>query len=59
MPIGFNFETNIEPVAESTLMRSLPATRKCPKELSTPEYFHLVAYVPQLRVAENGVIGKF
>jgi hypothetical protein len=40
-------------------MRSLPATRECPSELSTPAYVHVVAYVPQLRVAEKGVIGRF
>jgi hypothetical protein len=50
MPIGYNLETNIAPVVESTLIRSLP---------EIPAYFHVLAYVPQLRVAENGVIGKF
>ena len=59
MPIGFDLETNIEPVAELTLMRSVAATSECPSELSTPAYVHVLAYVPQLRVAENGVIGRF
>ena len=59
MPIGFDLETNIEPVAELTLIKSVAATSECPSELSTPAYFHVVAYVPQLRVAENGVIGRF
>jgi GTP cyclohydrolase I len=59
VPIGFDLETNIEPVAELTLMRSVAATSECPSELSTPVYVHVVAYVPQLRVAENGVIRRF
>ena len=59
MPIGFDLETNIEPVAELTLIKSVAATSECPFELSTPEYVHVLAYVPQLRVAENGVIGRF
>jgi hypothetical protein len=59
VPIGFDLETNIEPVAELTLIKSVAATSKCSSELSTPAYFHVVAYVPQLRVAENGVIGRF
>ena len=59
MPIGFDLETNIEPVAGLTLMRSVATTSKCPSELSTPAYVHVLAYVPQLRVAENGVIGRF
>ena len=58
MPFGFNLETNISPVAESILMRSLTASSECPLELSTPAYFHVVAYEPQLRVAENGVIAR-
>jgi hypothetical protein len=40
-------------------MRSIAATSKSPSELSTPVYVHVVAYDPQLRVAENGVIAKF
>jgi hypothetical protein len=59
VPIGFDLETNIEPVAELTLMRSVATTSECPSELSTPEYVHVLAYAPQLRVAENGVIGRF
>ena len=59
MPIGFELETNIEPVAELTLMRSVSATSECPSELSTPVYVHVVAYDPQLRLAENGVIARF
>ena len=59
VPIGFELETNIEPVAELTLMRSVSATSECPSELSTPVYVHVVAYDPQLRLAENGVIGRF
>jgi hypothetical protein len=57
--IGFDLETHIEPVVESTLMRSLVLTSKFPFELSTPEYVHVVEFEPQLRVAENGVIGIF
>ena len=52
-------ETNIAPVAELTLIRSVAATSECPSELSTPVYYHVLAYVPQLRVAENGVIRRF
>ena len=59
MPIGFDLETNIEPVAEFTLMRSVAVTSECPSELSIPVYVQVVAYVPQLRVAENGVIARF
>jgi hypothetical protein len=59
VPIGFDLETNIEPVAELTLMRSVATTSECPSVLSTPAYVHVLAYVPQLRVAENGVIGRF
>jgi hypothetical protein len=54
VPIGFNEDTNIAPVVESILMRSVAATSECPSELSTPVYFH-----PHFRVAENGVIGRF
>ena len=57
MPIGFDLEMNIEPVAELTLIRSFASTSECSSELSTPVYVHVVAYDPQLRVAENGVIG--
>jgi hypothetical protein len=59
VPIGFDLETNIEPVAELTLMRSVASFIKCPSELSTLVYVHVVAYDPQLIVAENGVIGRF
>jgi hypothetical protein len=57
VPTGFEEETNIAPVAELTLMRSIVSTSECPLELSRPEYDHVKAYVPQL--AEKGVIGKF
>ena len=40
-------------------MRSLTARSECPSELSTPAYVHVVAYVPQETVAENGVIARF
>ena len=59
MPIGFRIETIIEPVSESTFMKSEPRSRKCPSELSTPVYFHVVPYEPQLIVAENGVIWNY
>jgi hypothetical protein len=59
LPIGLDLETNIEPVAGLTLMRSVAATSGCPSELSTPVYVHFVVNVPQLRVAENGVIAIF
>jgi hypothetical protein len=59
VPIGFDLETNIEPVTELILMRSVASSSKCPSELSTPVYVQVVSNVPQLRVAENGVIGKF
>jgi hypothetical protein len=36
-------------------MKSDVKSRKCPSELSTPVYVHLV-YYPQLEAAENGVI---
>ena len=39
-------------------MRSVPVPSECPSELSTPVYVHVVAYLPQLRVATNGVIGN-
>ena len=58
VPAGFNEDTYITPVVESTLMRSVSATSECPSELSTPVYIHVVAYVPQFRVAENAVIGR-
>jgi hypothetical protein len=57
--IGFDLETHIEPVTESTLMRSLVLTSEFPLELSTPVYVHVVANEPQLGIAENGVIGIF
>jgi hypothetical protein len=59
VPIGFDLETNIEPVAELILIKSVAANSGCPSELSTPAYVHVVAYAPQLREAENAVIGKF
>jgi hypothetical protein len=59
VPIGFDLETNIEPVAGLTIIRSVAATSECPSELSTPVYVHVVVYAPQFRVAENGVIGRF
>jgi hypothetical protein len=40
-------------------MKSVPATRACPLESSTPLYVHVVVYEPQFRVAEKGVIGRF
>ena len=52
-------ETNIAPVAELTLIRSVAATSECPSELSTPVYFHVVENVPHFRVAEKAVIGRF
>ena len=59
MPIGLDMETNIEPVAGFTLMRSVSATSGCPSELSTPVYVQVVVNVPQLIEAENGVIAIF
>jgi hypothetical protein len=59
VPIGFDLETIIEPVTELILMRSVAATSECPSELSKPVYFHVLEYDPQLRVAKNGVIGRF
>jgi hypothetical protein len=43
MPIGFNLETIIAPVAELILMKSVPKSRRCPSEKSTPLYFHVAA----------------
>jgi hypothetical protein len=40
-------------------MKSVPISSKCPSELSTPVYVHVVPYEPHLSVAENGVISKF
>ncbi len=40
-------------------MKSVPISRKCPSELSSPVYFHVVLYEPQLRLAENGVIFNY
>ena len=59
MPAGLDEETNIAPVAELTLIRSVAATSECPSELSTPVYFHVVENVPHFRVAEKAVIGRF
>ena len=59
MPIGLDLETNIEPVAGLTLMRSVAKASGFPSELSTPVYVHVVVNVPQLRAAENGVIAIF
>jgi hypothetical protein len=36
-------------------MKSVVKSSKCPSELSTPVYVHLL-YYPQLEAAENGVI---
>jgi hypothetical protein len=58
MPAGFDLETIIEPVPESTLIKSVFATSACPSESSTPVYVHVLGYDPQLRVAENGDIGR-
>ncbi len=58
MPTGFDYETNIAPVAELTLMRSVAGASGVPLDLSTPAYDQVVAYAPHLRVAENGVIGR-
>jgi hypothetical protein len=43
VPTGFNYETKILPVAESTLIKSVPATKACPSELSTPVYAQVFA----------------
>jgi hypothetical protein len=43
VPKGFNYETVMFPVAESTLIRSVSATKACPSELSTPLYFQVFA----------------
>jgi hypothetical protein len=39
-------------------MRSIAGSRESPSEFQTPEYFQVLAYEPQLRVAENGDIGN-
>jgi hypothetical protein len=56
LPSGFDLEMNIAPVAELTLMWSVASTSGISFELLTPAYVHLISYVPQLSVAENGVI---
>jgi hypothetical protein len=43
VPTGVDYETVIFPVAESTLIKSVPATKACPSELSTPLYVQVVA----------------
>ena len=39
-------------------MRSFVGSSVSPSEFLTPEYVQVLAYEPQLRVAENGDIGK-
>jgi hypothetical protein len=39
-------------------MRSIAGSSLSPSEFLTPEYVQILAYEPQLRVAENGDIGK-
>jgi hypothetical protein len=57
-PIGLNIEIIIEPVSELTFMKSVSMLSKWPSELSIPVYFHLLAYEPQLLIAEKGLILK-
>ena len=59
MPLGFNFKTYIDPVVESTLMRSVSLINKWSSELSKPAYVQVLAYDPQFRFAEKGVIGNW
>lgn len=58
VPAGFESETKIEPVNESTLIRSDAAKSVCPSTRSTPVYVHVVVYDPHNTDAENGVIDK-
>ncbi len=51
VPFGFIFETNIAPVVELTLIKSVADTSLWPSELSKPEYFHVLEYDPQLTTA--------
>ena len=39
-------------------MRSIAGSSLNPSEFLTPEYVQMLAYEPQLRVAENGDIGN-
>ena len=57
-PRGLDFDTKIAPVAESTPMRSVAWSRAFPSELLYPIYVQVLAYDPQFRVAENGVMEK-
>ncbi len=59
MPAGLFLETNIEPVIGLTLMRWVVEFRGLPSVSLTPVNVHVVAYDPQLRVAENGFIGNY
>jgi hypothetical protein len=43
VPAGFDFETKIVPVDESTLIRSVALNKARPSELSTPVYVQVVA----------------
>jgi hypothetical protein len=43
VPFDFNEETNIAPVFESTLIRSVAELSECPSELSKPAYVQVVA----------------
>ena len=47
VPTGFDYLTIIVPDVESTLIKSVPATKACPSELSTPLYVHVFAKEPQ------------
>ena len=40
-------------------MRSIVEIRVCPSEFATPEYVQVLVYVPQLTVAEKGVIARY
>jgi hypothetical protein len=43
VPTGFDYLTIIVPDVESTLIKSVPATKACPSELSTPLYAQVFA----------------
>ena len=58
VPAGFDYKTNILPSTGFTPIRSIAGSRGSPSEFQTPEYFQVLAYEPQLRVAENGDIGN-
>ena len=59
VPIGLELDTKIAPVNWLTPIRSLAWLRVFPLVLLYPVYVQVLANVPQLTVAENGVIAKF